>query len=201
MSSIRQNKLQDLIRDGSQRVAFHQIIPYHRQKLHPLIKDHGQYVSYDRAIVIGLVLCRHCHQIFTNAPWNNKMILSHFKQAHHILGTEEVIPKRKSWSSTDVLPLSQNNNSNKGDESKCSGTKDVIINAEDELEHKISKNSEIVQATKKKRGRKPKVHTNGSIEQGKKKNVEKRLSKLSKGEVKVKKRKLGEEAKEKLQPV
>ena len=88
MSSFIRNKLQDLILVGSPRVGFHPAIPYHRQSLHPLIKEHAQYVSYDNAIVNGLIICKICRQIFTQARWNKKFILKHFQQNHHLPSSE-----------------------------------------------------------------------------------------------------------------
>ena len=58
MGSYLRNKLQDMILVGAPRVGFHPAIPYHRQGLHPLIKEHAQYVSCDRAIVNGLIICK-----------------------------------------------------------------------------------------------------------------------------------------------
>ena len=89
MSSFIRNKLQDLILVGSPRVAFHPAIPYHRQSLHPLIKEHAQYVSYDNAIVNGLIICKICRQIFTHARWNKRFILKHFQQIHHLPSSED----------------------------------------------------------------------------------------------------------------
>ena len=200
MDSIRRNKLQDLITVGSQRVAFHPIIPYHRQTLHPLVKEHGQYVSYDKAIVTGLVLCKHCHQIFPNARWNNKFILEHLQQVHKIAGPEEAVPKINS--ETSMAPTPACASLMKSKEAKIPLTPEVIIIDDDEDPAPLTVECpQMVMPIKKKRGRKPKEISNGSQAKEKTKNVEKKMVKRM-GEVKLKrhytkKRKVDEAAKEK----
>jgi len=196
MDSIRRNKLQDLINDGAQRVAFHPIIPYHRQALHPLIKEHAQYVSYDKAIVTGLLVCRHCHQIFANARWNKKIIFAHLYQVHKVPRVEESVPKINSEISKEPIAGSSSLKNNL--ETKVPLSQEVIIIDDDDTSPHMGDCPQKIQPIKKKRGRKPKeIHAQEKIKKG-----EKKLGK-SNAEVKLKrhytkKRKVAEDAKEKL---
>ena len=199
MDSIRRNKLQDLISVASQRVSFHPIIPYHRQNLHPLIKPHAQYVSYDKAIVTGLVLCKHCHQIFANARWTKRSILNHFHQVHNIPVTEELLPKINSEPSP--APNAACPSIKKNKEAKAPPHPEVIIIDDDDSAPPMEENPNMSQPIKKKRGRKPKILCSGILE--KKKKPE---SKVVKGDVGAKlkkpdskKIKLIEETEEKLE--
>jgi len=175
MDSIRRNKLQDLICLGSQRVAFHPIIPNHRQTLHPIIKEHGEFVSYDKAIVTGIVLCKHCHQIFANARWSKKSILNHFHQVHKIQGTEEPIPKFNSETST--VPIATCPSIKKNKEAKATPPTEVIVIDDDDIALPIGESTPTNQPVKKKRGRKPKILSTGIQEQEKKKKPEKKVRK------------------------
>ena len=50
-------------------------------------------MSDDMAIVTGLVVCKHCRQLFANARWNKKNLLSHLHQVHKVPLPAETIPK------------------------------------------------------------------------------------------------------------
>ncbi len=175
MDSIRRNKLQDLICLGSQRVAFHPIIPNHRQTLHPIIKEHGEFVSYDKAIVTGIVLCKHCHLIFPNARWSKKSILSHFHQVHKIPGTEESTPKINS--ETTPAPIAACSSIKKDKQAKATPPTEVIIIDDDDTAPPIRESPQMIQPVKKKRGRKPKLIGSGIQEHAKKTKPEKKVRK------------------------
>ena len=195
MDTVRRNKLQDLISVASQRVAFHPIIPYHRQHLHPLIKAHAQYVSYDKAIVTGLVLCKHCHQIFANARWTKNSILSHFQQVHNIPGIEELLPKVNSEPSPSTNAACPSIKKNK--EAKAPPPPEVIIIDDEDSAPPMEESPFMSQPIKKKRGRKPKIVCSGILEKEKKKKPETKVVKMKKHE--SKKIKLSEEPKERVE--
>ena len=180
MSSFLRNKLQDLILVGSPRVAFHPAIPYHRQSLHPLLKEHGQYVSFDNAIVNGLIICKICHQIFTHARWNKKFILKHFQQIHHLPSSENPTSLPTPEPIVDkVQPNETNEALDKLEKAQANMTPDhlepiyakvaesievndpvpyEVIVIDDDLSATIqAKNHDSIPPIKKKRGRKPKV--------------------------------------------
>ena len=197
MSAFIRNKLQDLILVGSPRVAFHPAIPYHRQSLHPLIKEHAQYVSYDNAIVNGLIICKICRQIFTHARWNKKFILKHFQQNHHLPSSEDPPSLPAPAPLLDkVHPNEPKEALLKLDMSHPKSTPDIVdpisakvsesieandpvpyedIVIDDDLSATLqAKNHDSIPPTKKKRGRKPKVRSDGAPAPAKKKREKKR---------------------------
>ena len=182
MGSFLRNKLQDLILVGSPRVGFHPAIPYHRQVIHPIIKEHAQYVSCDRAIVNGLIVCKICQQIFTNARWNKKFILKHFQQIHNLPSTEHPnprsssIPKLESVSVKNTaenipkLDKGQVNITSERSIASANASKEgdgplpyeLIVIDDDVSTSTPAKIPESNPPTKKKRGRKPKIRPEGT---------------------------------------
>ena len=175
MGSFLRNKLQDLILVGSPRVGCHPPIPYNRQVLHPIIKEHAQYVSCDRAIVNGLIVCKICQQIFTNARWNKKFILKHFQQIHQLPSTEHPnplspsIPKLENVlgkiNSETIPKLSKeqgNITSTLSNEERDPLPYEVIFIDDDVSSSIPPKIPESIPPAKKKRGRKPKIRPDGT---------------------------------------
>ena len=160
MDSIRLNKLQELIYDGSPRVTFHPIIPYHRQPLHPLIKKQVQLVSYDTSIVTGLVVCKHCHQLFAIARWNNKIVFAHLHLVHKIAVAEEPFPKINS--ETSMVPIATCQAMEKHEEAKVIQLPEARIMDYADTYLKFGESSQMDQTNKKKRGRKPKPKVAGA---------------------------------------
>ena len=176
MGSYLRNKLQDLILVGSPRVGFHPAIPYHRQGLHPLIKEHAQYVSCDRAIVNGLIICKICHQIFTHARWNKKVILKHFQQFHQLPAPEHPTPQsplnlKLENAQANISPEPNFASSTQSKEENDPVPYEVIVIDDDVSTTIPAIIPALAPPAKKKRGRKPKVRPLGTPAPAKKKIV------------------------------
>ncbi len=166
MFASDRNRLQELIILGSPRVGFHPVIPYHRQVIDPIIKEHAQYLSYDKALVNGLILCKLCHQILTHKCSNKTLILKHLQEEHHLKGRERPVPKikppevAKEIGTADLIKAAQAETEK--EESNPLPYEVVVIDDEDSLplvSFKPISNS----VPKRKRGRKPKESTNGEL--------------------------------------
>ena len=174
MGSYLRNKLQDLILVGSPRVGFHPAIPYHRQGLHPLIKEHAQYISCDRAIVNGLIICKICHQIFTHARWNKKVILKHFQQIHQLPTPEHPTPHsplnhKLENAKANISPEPIIATAIQSKEENEPVPYELIVIDDDVSTSAQPKIPETNPPAKKKRGRKPKIRPFGAPALAKKK--------------------------------
>ena len=199
MLTAERNKLQELIILGSPRVGFHPVIPYHRQVLDPLVKEHAQYLSYDNALVNGIILCKICNQIVTNARWNKKFILKHLLQVHHLGAREKPMPKlNNSKPANEPVGATPPNpvTSDKGNEETNPLPYEVVVIDDDPglplPPVKSSDNS----VPKKKRGRKPKDRSTGDQQRPNKKPDKKHVSRNKEREPKKPKLKKEEAAKE-----
>ena len=178
MFTSERNKLQELIILGSARVGFHPVIPYHRQIIDPIIKEHAQYLSYDKALVNGLILCKLCHQIVTHKRSNKALILKHLQEVHHLKGRERPVPKIKPPEVAKEIgpanPIKAAQSEKEKEESNPLPYEVVVIEDEDSLPL-VSFKSISNPVLKKKRGRKPKDRTNGELPRPNKKPDKKKL--------------------------
>jgi hypothetical protein len=166
MFTSERNKLQELIILGSPRVGFHPVIPYHRQIIDPIIKEHAQYLSYDKALVNGLILCKLCHQIVTHKRSNKALILKHLQEVHHLKGRERPVPKIKPPEVTKEIAtpnqIKAAQSEKEKEESNPLPYEVVVIDDEDSLPL-VSFKPVPNPVLKKKRGRKQKDRTNGQL--------------------------------------
>ena len=178
MITAERNKLQELIILGSPRVGFHPVIPYHRQVIDPIIKEHAQYLSYDKALVNGLILCKLCHQILTHKCSNKTLILKHLQEVHHLKGRERPVPKIKPPEVAKEIgtanPIKAAQSEKEKEESNPLPYEVVVIDDDDSLTL-VSFKHIPSPGFKKKRGRKPKDRTNGELPRPNKKPDKKKL--------------------------
>ena len=116
-------------------------------------------MSYDMAIVTGLVVCKHCHQLFANARWNKKNLLSHLHQVHKVPVPAETIPK--VICETSLAPIAACPSMEKHKDANVTPLPEVIIMDYNGPATQFGESLHMEQLIKKKRGRKPKPKVAG----------------------------------------
>ena len=116
-------------------------------------------MSYDMAIVTGLMVCKHCRQLFANARWNKKIVLSHLHQVHKVPLPAETLPK--VICETSPAPIAACPSMEKHKDAKVTPLPEVVLIDYLDTANHFGKSLPMDQPIKKKRGRKPKPKVEG----------------------------------------
>ena len=116
-------------------------------------------MSYDMAIVTGLMVCKHCRQLFANARWNKKIVLTHLYQVHKVPLPADTLPK--VICETSPAPIVACQSMEKHKDAKVTPLPEVILIDYLDTANHFGKSLPMDQPIKKKRGRKPKPKVEG----------------------------------------
>ena len=90
MAVENRKSIPELIIVGSQRIDSYPLLEAARNFIKPLIFDNVQLISLDKTFINGLIVCKHCHMLFTDTRWNRPVFLKHLTKFH---GIEHKEPK------------------------------------------------------------------------------------------------------------
>ena len=98
MAVENRKSIRELIIVGSQRIDYYPLLEAARNFIKPLIFDNVNLISLDKIFINGLIVCKHCHMLFTDTRWNRPVFLKHLAKFHEIEHKEPkpepTIPKR-----------------------------------------------------------------------------------------------------------
>ena len=90
MAVENRNSIKELIIFSSSRIDYYTLVEGTRNFIPPLLFDNLHLISLDKTLINGLLVCKHCHMLFTDARWNRPVFLKHLAKFH---GVERKEPK------------------------------------------------------------------------------------------------------------
>ena len=90
MAVENRKSIRELITVSSPRIDYYPLLEAARNFIPPLIFDNVHLISLDKTFINGLLVCKHCHMLFTDRRWNRPVFLKHLKKFH---GIEHKEPK------------------------------------------------------------------------------------------------------------
>jgi len=80
--------IRELIIVGSPRIDYYPLIEAARNFIKPLIFNNVHLISLDKSLINGLLVCKHCHMLFTDSRSNRSIFLKHLAKFHGIARKE-----------------------------------------------------------------------------------------------------------------
>ncbi len=90
MAVENRKSIKELIIVSSPRIYYHALLEAAPNFIPPLLFDNLHLISLDKTLINGLIVCKHCHMLFTDARWNRPVFLKHLGKFH---GVERKEPK------------------------------------------------------------------------------------------------------------
>jgi len=84
MAVENRSSIRELIIVGSPRIAYYPLLEATRNFIKPLIFDNVHLISLDKSLINGLLVCKHCHMLFTDIRWNRPVFLKHLRKFHDV---------------------------------------------------------------------------------------------------------------------
>ncbi len=84
MAFENRRSIRQLIIVGSPRIDYYPLIEAARNFIPPLLFDNLHLISLDKTLVNGLIVCKHCHMLFTDARRNRSVFLRHLRTFHDV---------------------------------------------------------------------------------------------------------------------
>ena len=98
MTVENRKSVKELIIVRSPRIEYHSLPDGAGFAIHPVIFNNVELISLDKTLINGLLVCKHCHMVFTDARWNRPAFLKHLGRYHGIQHKEPkpepTIPKK-----------------------------------------------------------------------------------------------------------
>ena len=98
MAVENRKSIKELIIVSSPRIEYYPLIEAARNFIPPLLFDNLHLISLDTTLINGLLVCMHCHMLFTDARWNRPVSLKHIAKFHGVERKEPIpeptIPKK-----------------------------------------------------------------------------------------------------------
>jgi len=76
--------IRELIIVGSPRIDFYPLIEAARNFIKPIIFDNVHLISLDKSLINGLLVCKHCHMLFTDTRSNRPVFIKHLTKFHGV---------------------------------------------------------------------------------------------------------------------
>ena len=101
MAVENRKSIRELITVSSPRIDYYPLLDGARNFIPPLIFNNVHLISLDKTFINGLIVCKHCHMLFTDTRWNRPVFLKHLSQFHgitkfHGIARNEPKPEPKS---------------------------------------------------------------------------------------------------------
>ena len=87
--------IKELIIVSSPRIGYHPLLEAARNFIPPLLFENLHLISLDKTLINGLIVCKHCHMLFTDARWNRSVFLKHLRK-FHVVERKEPKPEPKN---------------------------------------------------------------------------------------------------------
>ena len=98
--------IRELIIVGSPRIEYHSLPDAAAFAIPPVLFDNVELISLDKTLINGLIVCKRCHLLYTDARWNRPVFLKHLAKFHGIQRKEPKpepkIPKKSLSILTDT---------------------------------------------------------------------------------------------------
>jgi len=98
MAVENRKSMKELIIVNSPRVNYHPLPDAARTTIPAALFDNVELISLDKCLINGLIVCKHCHMLYTDARWNRPIFLNHLARFHAIQPKEPkpdpTIPKK-----------------------------------------------------------------------------------------------------------
>ena len=88
MAVENRRSIPELIIVGSQRIEYYPLLEAARNFTKPLIFDNVHLISLDKSLINGLLVCKHCHMLFTDTRSNRPVFIKHLAKFHGIARKE-----------------------------------------------------------------------------------------------------------------
>ncbi len=76
--------IKEVIIVSSPRIDYHPLLEVARNFIPPLLFDNLHLISLDKTLINGLLVCKHCHMLFTDVRWNRPVFLKHLAKFHGV---------------------------------------------------------------------------------------------------------------------
>ena len=90
MTVANRRTIRELIIVGSPRIDYCPLLEATRNFIRPIIFNNVHLISLDKNLLSGLLVCKHCHMLFTDMHWNRPVFIKHLAKFH---GVERKEPK------------------------------------------------------------------------------------------------------------
>jgi hypothetical protein len=98
MAVENRKSIKELIIVSSPRIDYYPLVEAARNFIPALLFDNLHLISLDKTLINGLLVCKHCHMLFTDARWNRPVFLKHLTKFHDVERKEPIpeptIPKK-----------------------------------------------------------------------------------------------------------
>jgi len=84
MAVENRRSIRELIIVGSPRIDFFPLIEAARNFIKPIIFDNVHLISLDKSLINGLLVCKHCHMLFTDTRSNRPVFIKHLTKFHGV---------------------------------------------------------------------------------------------------------------------
>ena len=95
MAVENRKSIKELIIVSSPRIDYHPLLEAARNFIPPLLFENLHLISLDKTLINGLIVCKHCHMLFTDARWNRSVFLKHLRK-FHVVERKEPKPEPKN---------------------------------------------------------------------------------------------------------
>ena len=82
MAVENRKSIKELIIVSSPRRDYFPLVEAARNFIPPLLFDNLHLITLDKTLINGLLVCKHCHMLFTDARWNRPVFLKHLRKFH-----------------------------------------------------------------------------------------------------------------------
>ena len=92
MEVVVRRYVREMITAGSNRLGFPELESNERDKIHERVRPRVLGITMDGKLILGLIVCKHCHNLYTNAKWTMPRISKHLDTFHPVARPVEEDP-------------------------------------------------------------------------------------------------------------
>ena len=84
MAVENRKSIKELIIVSSPRIDYHTLLDAARYFIPPLLFNNLHLISLDKSLINGLLVCKHCHMLFTDTRSNRPVFIKHLTKFHGV---------------------------------------------------------------------------------------------------------------------
>ena len=82
MEVVLRRDVREMITANSNRIGFPDLEPNVRDRIHERVRHHVLAITMDGKLIHGLIVCKYCNNLYTNAKWSMARIMKHLDTFH-----------------------------------------------------------------------------------------------------------------------
>ena len=82
MEVVLRRDVREMITANSNRIGFPDLEPNVRDRIHERVRHHVLAITMDGKLIHGLIVCKYCQNLYTNAKWSMARIMKHLDTFH-----------------------------------------------------------------------------------------------------------------------